>query len=97
MLHDLLHIEPLAEQFPNSRSGLVEFENTAGRNINENRVLIQPLCDDFRIWAQHKINSKLAQETVSKKASLKIRGRAKSDRQRTDLLGAELNRQSSGS
>ena len=61
MLHDLLHIEPLAEQFPNPRSGLVKFKNAAGRNINENRGLVQALGDNLRIGAQHKIESKFAQ------------------------------------
>src|SRR5436309_10006462 len=67
MLHNLLPIEPLAEQFPNPRSGLVELENTARRNINENRGLVQALGDNLWIGAQYMIESKFAQLIISKK------------------------------
>jgi hypothetical protein len=79
----------LAKQFPNSRTGLVEFENTARRNINENRSLIQALRDNLRIGAHHKMKSKLAQGYhLPKKASQKWARCGQKD----FLLGADFNR-----
>jgi len=53
--HDAIRVKTLAQQFPYSGAGLVELENAVGRNIDQDRGLIQALRYNLRVGTQCKL------------------------------------------
>jgi hypothetical protein len=71
-------------------TGLVEFENTARRNINENRSLIQALRDNLRIGGATQDEEQIGSRISSPKKSFAEMGALRS--KGYFLLGADFNR-----